>query len=68
MKYEWFAEFDDLEDLWKPTGYTPKSIRDWRWLWLRRKTIQVPYWDEVTIVWKPNVTEPINPPFTGSWP
>lgn len=44
----WIAEqIEALNTTREPDGYRPRRVRDRRWLWLRHKTIMVPYWHPI---------------------
>lgn len=34
----------EMQDGYKPDGYHEDRVRDWRFLWLRHKTVLTPYW------------------------
>lgn len=47
---QWFTDMlAEREFLYKPDGYTLRRVRDRRWLWLRHKTVRVPYWRPIRI-------------------
>ena len=33
----------------EPDGYESHRVRDWRWAWLRWRTVMVPVWDDVVV-------------------
>lgn len=45
----WNDWAESQRSLYTPDGYTERQVRDRRWLWLRKKTIKVPYWKPISV-------------------